>query len=325
MRRRKYFIISLAVLVAMIILALILVPQFTEPSEHCSPSEYIDLSHANAYAGNPELSFRFPVDDLTQDQLSGANFADYGGASASPYSGKYHAAEDYHQPAGSPVFAFADGIISYSGPRGGYGWLIIIDHPDLNLYSLYGHLSPSRWTIASGQVGKGDLIAYLGDADENGGSKENPLPPHLHFGIRSGQSASYPSIGEWRWTAGWIKYCPQALGWLQPSRIIAEQNTPDGGFRSPEATLWSVWWQELLFSLLVLAGAIGALYGIGMSRNTVMVIAFSIALPLLTWYMFSRGHVVAYALLALCIVFLVIRSYKFIRHRKSQPSGNTAH
>lgn len=315
---------SFAALVVIVMLTMILVPRFMKPSEYCSPSEYIDLSHANDYAGDPDLPFRFPVDDLTQDQLLGADFADYGYTDPSPYSKEYHAAEDYHQPAGSPVYAFADGILSYSGPREGYGWLIIIDHPDLNLYSLYGHLSPSRWKIDSGPVQKGDLIAYLGDPDENGGSKENPLTSHLHFGIRLGQRIHYPTIGEWRWTAGWIKYCPQALGWLQPSKIVTEQDIRDGGFPNPGTALWSIWWQELLLALLILTGTIAALTGIGMSKNTVVVIAYGIVLALLTWYMFSRGFAVAYALLAVCIVLAAIRLSRFIRHRRSQPSGNTA-
>lgn len=110
---------------------------------------------------------------------------------------QYHAAEDYHLPAGSPVYAMADGVISYSGPRGGYGWLIIIDHPRANIYSLYGHLSPSQWRLESGPVEKGGLIAYLGDPDENGGSPEQPLSPHLHFAIRAGQRTDYPDGGEY--------------------------------------------------------------------------------------------------------------------------------
>jgi murein DD-endopeptidase MepM/ murein hydrolase activator NlpD len=321
-QRRKYYIIPLAVLVVTVVLVLILVPRFTAPSEYCSPSQYIDLSDANEYSNNPGLPFRFPVDDLTPDQLLGANFADYGYGDPSPYSKKYHAAEDYHQPAGSPVYAFADGVVSYSGPRGGYGWLII-DHPDLNLYSLYGHLSPSRWKIDSGPVQKGDLIAYLGDPDENGGSEENPLTPHLHFGIRLGQRIHYPTVGEWRWMAGWIKYCPQALGWLQPSKIINEQGTPDGGFDNLGAPLWPIWWQELLLSLLILTGAIAAFAGIVMSKNTVAVIAYSIVLPLFTWYIFVSGFVVAYALIALCIVFFAVRSYRFIRHKRSPLSSST--
>jgi murein DD-endopeptidase MepM/ murein hydrolase activator NlpD len=323
MQRRKYYV-SFAVVAVIIILTMILVPRFAKPSEYCSPSEYIDLSQANVYASDADMPFRFPVDDLTPDQLFGANFADYGYGDPSPYSKKYHAAEDYHQPAGSPVYASADGVVSYSGPRGGYGWLIIVDHPDLNLYSLYGHLSPSRWKIDSGPVQKGELIGYLGDPDENGGSEENPLTPHLHFGIRLGQRIHYPTVGEWRWMAGWIKYCPQALGWLQPSKIITEQDIPDGGFHHLGAPLWPIWWQELLLSLLILTGAIAALTGIATSRNTAVVISYGIVLPLLTWYTFSRGFVVAYALLAVCVVFVAIRLSRFIRQRRSQPSSNRA-
>lgn len=321
MQRRNYYIISFAVLALIIILTFILVPRLTKPSEYCSPPEYVDLSQANVYAADPNLPFRFPVDDLTKGQLLGANFADYGYTDASPNSREYHAAEDYHQPAGSPVYAFADGVISYSGPRTGYGWLIIIDHPHLNLYSLYGHLSPSRWKIDSGPVEKGDLIAYLGDPDENGGTEENPLTPHLHFGIRSGQRIHYPTIGEWRWMAGWIKYCPQALGWLQPSKIITEQDIPAGGFRNPQAALWSMWWQELLWSLWILMVATAALTRIAMTKNRVAVIAFGIGLPLLTWYIFSRGFVVAYALVVVWVVFVAIRLLTFIRHKRSQASG----
>ncbi|MFC2079145.1 M23 family metallopeptidase [Candidatus Bipolaricaulota bacterium] len=60
--------------------------------------------------------------------------------------GEYHAAEDYHLPAGTPVYSMADGVASYSGTKEGYGWLIILDHPPANLY---GHLSPSRRRIHS--------------------------------------------------------------------------------------------------------------------------------------------------------------------------------
>jgi murein DD-endopeptidase MepM/ murein hydrolase activator NlpD len=324
MWHRQYYLIPLAVLVVVALVTLVLVPRSAKPSEYCSASEYINLSDANVYAADPDLPFRFPVDELARDQLLGANFADYGYGNPSPYSKKYHAAEDYHQPAGSSVYAFADGIVSYSGPRKGYGWLIIIDHPDLNLYSLYGHLSPSRWKIHSGPVQKGDLIAYLGDPDENGGSKENPLTPHLHFGIRLGQRVHYPSIGEWRWMAGWIKYCPQALGWLQPSRVISDQETPESGFRSREATFWSIWWQEVLLSLLIVTGAIAVLLLTTTERNSVLLIGYAIALPLLTWYTFDRRFVVAYALLALCIVFATIRLFKFIWRKRSQPFSTTA-
>jgi len=147
------------------------------------------------------------------------------------------------------VYAMADGRIRFSGEAGGYGWLIVIDHPQANLYSLYGHLSPSRQKLASGtQVRRGDWIAYLGDADENGGSAESPLEPHLHFGVRAGQTGDYPTRGEWRYQAGWIRSCPQDLSWLQPSAVIAGQEIPVGGYPSAGPPFLARWGLEILIS-----------------------------------------------------------------------------
>jgi len=315
MKLRVYYI-SAFIASVILLLTLILAQVFAKPSEYCYQSENIDLSDANVYTDDSNLPFRFPVDDLTQDQLPGAVFASYGYSSSSPNSKEYHAAEDYHQPAGSPVYAMTEGIVSFSGPMGGYGWLIIIDHPDINIYSLYGHLSPSRWYIESGSVQKGQLIAYLGDPDENGGSKENPLVPHLHFGIRSGQRADYPNMGEWRWQAGWIKYCPPDLGWIQPSIVISDQEIPEAGFQNPESSLLAVWWQEILLSVLILIGAITALFVTTMKENITLVIGYSITLPLLTWYTFNKGLLISYALLVLFIIFVSIRVLKFARHKQ---------
>ncbi|MCJ7716605.1 MAG: M23 family metallopeptidase, partial [Anaerolineales bacterium] len=154
-------------------LLVILLSGCSQPSESCPPQPPADLSGAILYAEDGQLEFRYPLAELGKESDPLPAIFCSGGGSGS----KYHAAEDYHLPAGSPVYAFADGEISFSGPMGGYGWLIIIDHPQANIYSLYGHLSPSRWLLKSGTVEKGDLIAYLGDSDENGGSTKNPLRP----------------------------------------------------------------------------------------------------------------------------------------------------
>ena len=172
----------------------------SESEANCNEQPYGDLSKVLAYDGDDQLPFQFPLDELGLDMRIGdptpARFCRGSWEKeGEEHKRRYHAAEDYHLPAGSPVYAIADGEISFSGPMGGYGWLIIIDHPQFNIYSLYGHLSPSRWYLKSGTVEKGDLIAYLGDPDENGGSAKNPLVTHLHFGIRAGQRRDYPGFG----------------------------------------------------------------------------------------------------------------------------------
>ena len=170
-----------------------------------------DFSREREFAEEDRHQFRFPVEGLADhlDPIS-CVFGTWRGPAGKEM---YHAAEDYPDPPGTPVFAMADGEVSFSGTAGGYGWLIIVDHPKPNLYSLYGHLSPSRWRREVGEVRKGDLLAYLGDPFENGGSMKKPLRPHLHFGIRAGQRTDYPGKGEWRWQAGWIRPRPTDLGW----------------------------------------------------------------------------------------------------------------
>jgi murein DD-endopeptidase MepM/ murein hydrolase activator NlpD len=197
---------------------------------------------------------------------------------------------------------------------GGYGWLIIIDHPQANIYSLYGHLSPSRWRIDSGMVEKGDLIAYLGDSDENGGSSEHPLEPHLHLGVRAGQRSDYPAKGEWRWMAGWIKICPQDLGWLRPSLIIATQEIPVGGFPEPTAGFVAKWGDDLLTTGFYLLWGAGMLvYAIRKNKPFVLVITGSL-LIVAGWIFYSKGAKMSYALFAMAVLLAAIGIYKFIRH-----------
>lgn len=122
--------------------------------------------------------------------------------------------------AGTPVYAVSDGNISASMRASDYGWVMIIDHPQDNIYSLCGHLSTRRWKRQDGQVNKGDIIAYLGDEGEIS-FPGTLLFTHLHFGIRSGSRYDYPGdSSDERWTAGYSFAHPTVLGWLDPSDYI---------------------------------------------------------------------------------------------------------
>jgi len=305
-------IIVVACLLILTILLVISLSGCAEYSESCPSHITVDLSEAGIYADSDELPFRFPLDNITT-ALSRTGFA----ASGRTDSGvQYHAAEDYDRPPGTPVFAMADGRVSFSGPMGGYGWLVIIDHPQANLYSLYGHLSPSRWYIEAGiPVEKGQLIAYLGDSDENGGSAKQPLTPHLHFGIRVGQRADYPGTGEWRWQAGWIDYCPYDLDWLQPSLIIVNQDIPPGGFSRKASGFLSIWGHEILLSGILLVGAVAAFIIIRRRYKPVLLMFNTGVLVVMTWLSFSKELKISYALLTICILLVLIETFKFIRRR----------
>ena len=285
-------------------------------SLYCPSRVYVDVSGAESFESNAGLPFRFPLDNISSLD-PGTQFAASGRTTYSPDYISYHAAEDYPQEPGTPVYAMANGVVSYSGTMGGYGWLVVIDHPEMNLYSLYGHLSPSRWHIKTGvAVDKGQLVGHLGDSDENGGSAENPLTPHLHFSIRTGQIADYPSMGEWRWQAGWIKYCPQELGWLQPSVVITNQEVPSGGFSDAQAGFLEVWWFEFILSASILIGALASFIYATRKGKPALLLVYSAFLGLATWFSLNQGLRISYGLLTLCACLVFLEGYKFLKRSR---------
>lgn len=295
----------------------------TEYPESCpSYSSKFNLSEADTYLADDSLPFQFPLDEYEPGSPKyQSSFVMRGRSSlGAPY--KYHAAEDSHHPAGTPVYAMADGHIRFSGRAGGYGWLIIIDHPQANLYSLYGHLSPSRWKLKSGtDVRKGDLIAYLGDPDENGGSKKNPLVPHLHFGIRAGQTADYPGKGQWRFMAGWIYPCPQDLGWLQPSLVITSQEIPPGGYQQPKVGFLTRWGVEILVTGAYGLGGTIMLF-MGIRKKSKFSMLFPGPVLTLASILFYKEHIVStYALLAVGVVVMACGIYAYMHQSQKKEQG----
>jgi murein DD-endopeptidase MepM/ murein hydrolase activator NlpD len=318
---------SQRLLISLGFVTLLLAACSTQYPETCPSSTPIGLIAADEIASDDSLPFRFPLGESTIDET--LFYGWFGVDNQCPpdivdcYEDpvrQYHAAEDYRRPAGTPVYAMADGRMSFSGPAGGYGWLIIIDHPQANLYSLYGHLSPSRWKLEAGtEVKRGDLIAYLGNPDENGGSVEEPLEPHLHFGIRAGQSVDYPGRGEWRFMAGWIRLCPQDLGWLQPSLIITSQKISTGGYPQPKVAFLTRWGLELFISGIYTIGGAGMLvYAIRKKSRFFMIFLGIIAIAAGIVFR-SNGMVSTYTLLVIGILILAVGIYHYIRRLNLKP------
>jgi murein DD-endopeptidase MepM/ murein hydrolase activator NlpD len=284
----------------------------------CPSYKYLKLTAPESFAEDPDLPFRFPLDDpasYTQPVMT--NFAVCGWVSKTRR--ECHAAEDYLGDPGTPVYAMADGEISFSGPMGGYGWLIIIDHPQYNLYSLYGHLSPSRWEAEPGPVKKGDLIGYLGDPDENGGSPEQPLIPHLHFGIRAGQRNDYPGTDEWRWMAGWIAICPQDAGWLQPSVVISGQTIPEGGFQKPSGDFLQVWRFLVVFGVIYFIGWLAMLIYTSRKNKPHLLFAFSLLYAVTAWLSFAKSFRLSYYLIGLAVLSIGFGSRIWFKHKNAPP------
>lgn len=114
-----------------------------------------------------------------------------------------HTGVDYAAASGTPVYATADGIVAHAAPRGGYGKMVEVRHP--NGYSTrYAHLSRVASGVErNGAVRQGDLLGFVGMSGRATG-------PHLHYEVRrSGRPVDPQHVasggvpGEIRSDPGW--------------------------------------------------------------------------------------------------------------------------
>ena len=94
-----------------------------------------------------------------------------------PITGKraFHAGIDIGGPMYTKIYAPIDGKVLFSGRRGGYGNMVILDHGQ-GVTSRYAHNSKLLVKVGQ-QVKKGDKIALMGSTGQSTG-------PHLHYEIR---------------------------------------------------------------------------------------------------------------------------------------------
>ena len=90
---------------------------------------------------------------------------------------KKHLGVDYGASRGAPVLSTADGVVQYSGKKGGYGKTVILRHGGIYT-TLYAHLSKMGKGIRSGKaVTQGQVIGYVGRTGWATGD-------HLHYEFR---------------------------------------------------------------------------------------------------------------------------------------------
>lgn len=111
------------------------------------------------------------------------------------YTFGYHTGSDLNLPGvsgadkGEPVYAVADGMVTYSGRAGTWGNIIVVEHADgmvthhdghierQPVYSRYGHVDDRIQVRAGESVARGQLLGYIGLA---AGATAGW---HLHFDI----------------------------------------------------------------------------------------------------------------------------------------------
>jgi len=97
-----------------------------------------------------------------------------------------HSGRDLAAPEGTPVVAVLAGTVVSSGPAGGYGLAIEIEHGGVNRRTLYGHLS-ELYVKEGMRVSQGEVIGRVGSTGLSTG-------PHLHFEMRIPQDGGWVAI-----------------------------------------------------------------------------------------------------------------------------------
>lgn len=98
------------------------------------------------------------------------------GIRADPFTGgrDHHLGVDFDAEIGDPVMAAADGIVSFSGVKTGYGNTVVVDHGD-GYQTLYAH--NQRNLVRVGDVVRaGQQLAKVGSTGRSTGA-------HLHFEV----------------------------------------------------------------------------------------------------------------------------------------------
>jgi murein DD-endopeptidase MepM/ murein hydrolase activator NlpD len=99
------------------------------------------------------------------------------GPRMSPYAAriKMHEGIDIGAPIGTAIVAPADGVVTFSGPKPGFGNFVQIDH-GYGVETIFGHAS--TLSVKKGQkISRGDRIATVGNTGYSTG-------PHVHYEVR---------------------------------------------------------------------------------------------------------------------------------------------
>lgn len=99
------------------------------------------------------------------------------------YYGNGHGGVDVGAPAGTPIYAAAEGSVLVSGTHYSYGNYVVIDHGG-GMSTIYAHMS-SRACSSGDYVQQGQVIGYVGNTGYSFGN-------HLHFEVRVNGARTNP-------------------------------------------------------------------------------------------------------------------------------------
>jgi murein DD-endopeptidase MepM/ murein hydrolase activator NlpD len=100
----------------------------------------------------------------------------YFGERMDPFNGEdaFHKGVDFASGAGTDVLAVASGIVTWAGPREGYGNLVELNHGN-GYVTRYAHAARTLVTVGD-EVERGQAVAVVGSTGRSTG-------PHVHFEV----------------------------------------------------------------------------------------------------------------------------------------------
>ena len=120
------------------------------------------------------ISYKKPALNLNLIRpMSGTITSRFGAVSSRRVS--KHTGLDIAASTGTKIKACAGGTVTFSGYKGSYGYMVVINHGN-GVETYYGHCS-KLYVKAGQQVKQGDVIAAVGNTGNSTG-------PHLHLEIR---------------------------------------------------------------------------------------------------------------------------------------------
>jgi murein DD-endopeptidase MepM/ murein hydrolase activator NlpD len=94
-----------------------------------------------------------------------------------------HEGVDFQTRTGAKVYATANGVVTMSKYRRGYGYTVEVDHGN-GMITRYAHNAKNLVRVGD-RVDRGDVIAYVGSSGRS-------TAPHLHYEVRKNGVAQNP-------------------------------------------------------------------------------------------------------------------------------------
>lgn len=172
MSRGKGAVGALAVFVVMVMALMLMVTVLFSATDDCEGYESAGGGGGGGGAGVPAGSFSLPEHNALDHVTSGWRTPDR----------PDHRGMDIAQGPGTPLYAFADGVVADAGPASGFGNWIVIDHEieGRKISTVYGHMYDDGVGVKTGETVKAGQ--QIGIEGSNGQSTGN----HLHFEVWEG-------------------------------------------------------------------------------------------------------------------------------------------